>query len=80
MIHRRAFIALLGGAAAWPLARRGCYPKKLPTIVPLVVASLVRRLHDLGRIECYNIAIEYRCAPGGNEPLAGRMRPCRKGI
>jgi hypothetical protein len=70
-MRRRKFITLLGGAAAWPLARRGCYPQKLPTIVSLVVAPLVRRLHDLGRIECYNIVIEYSCAPGGNEPLQG---------
>jgi hypothetical protein len=44
----------------------------------------VQRLHDLGGIECYNVVIEYRWALGGNErfivDVAGRMRPCSKGI
>jgi ABC-type uncharacterized transport system substrate-binding protein len=48
------------------------------------VAPLVQRLHDLGGIECYNVVIEYRWAPGGNErfivDVAGRMRSCSKGI
>jgi hypothetical protein len=47
-------------------------------------AGSVERLHDLGGIECYNVVIEYRWAPGGNERfivgVAGRMRPCSKGI
>ncbi len=27
----------------------------------------MQRLHDLGGIKCYNVVIEYRWAPGGNE-------------
>jgi putative ABC transport system substrate-binding protein len=73
-MRRRAFISLLGGAAAWPLAARAQQPGKLPTIGFLVagtpsshgqwVAALVRRLHELGWIEGRTVAIEYRWAEG----------------
>ena len=58
-MRRRAFISLLGGAAAWPLAARGQQPGKLPTIGYLAAnspaansqgtAAFMQRLRELGR-------------------------------
>jgi hypothetical protein len=61
-MKRRAFITLLGGAAAvWPLAARAQQPGKVPVIgflgaaTPLArsqwVAAFVQRLRELGWIE-----------------------------
>ena len=60
-MRRRNFIALLGSAAAWPLAARAQQAGKQPTIgflgstTPLVesqrVAAFVQRLRELGWIE-----------------------------
>ena len=60
-MKRRAFIALLGGAGAWPLAANA-QQAKLPTIGFLGtstpsnwsqnVAAFVQRLRELGWIEC----------------------------
>ena len=71
---RRAFITLLGGAVAWPLAARAQQPGKLPTIgflgpaTPSVegqrVAAFVQRLRELGWIDGRDLAIEYRWAEG----------------
>jgi putative ABC transport system substrate-binding protein len=69
-VKRRNFIALLGGAAAWPLAARAQQPGKLPMIGylggggPITqrawVDAFVQRLRELGWIEGRNVAIEYR--------------------
>jgi putative ABC transport system substrate-binding protein len=70
---RRAFISLLGGAAAaWPLAARAQQSAKLPTIgylgstTPAVesqrITAFVQRLRELGWIEGRTIAIEVRWA------------------
>src|SRR5262249_7359433 len=74
---RRAFISLLGGAAAWPLAARAQQPAKLPivgylgTAVPSAwspwTAAFVQRLRELGWIEGRTVAIEYRWAEGRSE-------------
>jgi putative tryptophan/tyrosine transport system substrate-binding protein len=79
-MKRRAFISLLGGAAAWPLATRAQQPAKLPTVGLLVsgtpsshgqwVAAFVQRLREFGWIEGRTIAIEYRWAEGRTERAA----------
>jgi len=68
-VRRRAFIALLGGAAAtWPLAARAQEAAKLPrigflgTIPPSIgsqwMSAFERRLAELGWMDGRNIAIE----------------------
>ena len=76
-MKRRAFITLLSGAAAWPLAARAQHAGKLPTIgflgtaTPSTmnsrVAAFVQRLRELGWIENRTVAIEYRWAEGRSE-------------
>jgi putative tryptophan/tyrosine transport system substrate-binding protein len=79
-MKRRAFITLLSGAAAWPLAARAQHAGKLPTIgflgtaTPSTmnsrVAAFVQRLRELGWIENRTVAIEYRWAEGRSERFA----------
>jgi len=80
-VKRRAFITLLGGAAAaWPLAARAQQPGKLPTIGYLGTttasawapwtAAFVQRLDELGWTEGRTIATEYRWADGRSERFA----------
>jgi putative tryptophan/tyrosine transport system substrate-binding protein len=81
-VNRRAFISLLGGAAAaWPLAARAQQPAgKLPTIGYLIsgtpegqrawAAAFVQRLRELGWIEGRTVAIEYRWGEGRSERFA----------
>jgi putative tryptophan/tyrosine transport system substrate-binding protein len=71
-IGRREFVALLGGATAWPLTVRAQQAGKLPTIgflganTPSVqgrwTAAFVQRLQELGWVEGRTVAIEYRWA------------------
>jgi putative ABC transport system substrate-binding protein len=77
MRRRREFIALLGGAASWPLVARAQQQAKLPIIgflgsgTPAIqgqwVAAFVQRLRELGWIEGRTVAIEYRWAEGRSE-------------
>jgi putative ABC transport system substrate-binding protein len=76
-LKRREFIALVGGAAAWPLVARAQQPSKLPTIGLLGagtrsgwadwVAAFVQRLRELGWIEGRTVAMEVRWAEGRPE-------------
>jgi putative tryptophan/tyrosine transport system substrate-binding protein len=73
-MKRRAFIAALGGAVAWPIVARAQQPARLPTvgffgpvkasIDRLQIAIFVERLRGLGWIEGRNVAMEYRWAEG----------------
>jgi len=79
-MRRRAFIALLGGAAAWPLTARAQQSSKLPTIGFLgaatalswsqYLAAFKQRLHELGWVEGRTVVIEVRWAEGRIERFA----------
>ena len=77
-MKRRDFIALLGGAAAWPLAARGQQPA-MPLIGILAVAApeanairlraIREGLRTAGYLEGQNVKVEYRWA----EAHTGRL-------
>jgi putative ABC transport system substrate-binding protein len=77
-LKRRDFVAMLGGAAAWPLAANAQHPA-MPVIGYLsgatfnamreYVAAFHRGLAEAGFFEGRNVTIEYRWAEGHNERL-----------
>jgi putative ABC transport system substrate-binding protein len=65
-MKRRAFITLLGTAAAWPLAARAQQVARIPRIgvlAPSIHEAAIRQgLRDLGYVEGKNIVIYFRSA------------------
>lgn len=78
-MQRREFMALMGGAAVWPLAAHAQTPAAMPVIGYLSAASPARfasrlkafhqGLDELGFAEGRNVIIEYRWAEGQPERL-----------
>jgi putative ABC transport system substrate-binding protein len=74
-MNRRAFMSVLGAAAAWPLAARAQQrPSKIPRIGIIDDAAIWdpfrQGLRDLGYIEGQAVAFEYRSAEGKPDQLA----------
>jgi putative ABC transport system substrate-binding protein len=74
-VKRRAFIAALGGAAAWPLVGRAQQPNRVRRIGLLLVSGpgplgpFREALGGLGYVEGKNIQIEVRSARGQDDRL-----------
>ena len=73
-LHRRAFITLLGGAAAWPLAARAQQPERMRRIGVLMGwpesdpearserGAFIQELQKLGWLDGRNLRIDTRWA------------------
>jgi putative tryptophan/tyrosine transport system substrate-binding protein len=83
MIRRRAFITLLGGAVAWPLAARAQQPEQMRRIGVLTnlvaddpeaqarVGAFLQGLQELGWAVGRNMRIEYRWGAGDADRTRG---------
>ena len=75
-LKRRVFIAVLGGAAAWPLAGHAQRPERVRRVGALIgfpendpfaqrmVSAFAQALERLGWVEGKNVRIDYRYAAG----------------
>jgi len=73
-VRRREFVAIFGGAAAWPLAGHAQQPERVRHVGMLtalaeeisgaMVGTLARSLEGLGWVEGKNIRIDHRFAAG----------------
>jgi ABC-type uncharacterized transport system substrate-binding protein len=75
-VKRRAFIALLGGAATWPLAARAQQRELMRRIgilaqdlQPGLLETLREELRNLGYVEGKSVGIELRNAAGRSDRL-----------
>jgi putative tryptophan/tyrosine transport system substrate-binding protein len=77
-MRRRAFVALMGGAAVWPTVARaqaasmpviGFLSSESPTRFAPQLRLFHQGLREMGYVENQNIAIEYRWAEGHNDRL-----------
>ena len=80
-MRRRAFIAALGGAAAWPVVARAQQPERMRRIGALMsfaendpegqarIAAFREKLRSLGWIEGRNINVVIRWATGSAESI-----------
>jgi putative tryptophan/tyrosine transport system substrate-binding protein len=85
-MRRRKFLALLGGAAAWPLAARAetaATPKRVGVLSPFALETVesrrlmevfVQSLHDLGWADGRNVRVEQRWSTGDNERMQSDAR------
>ena len=79
MTNRRAFIAALGGAAAWPLVARAQQQQPMPVVGHIsdgiqeanstAMEAFGDGLKDMGFVEGHNIAIERHWAGGHEDRL-----------
>src|SRR5262249_20716539 len=72
-MRRREFVALIGGAATWPLAARAQQPAKVPRVGILspaaseaaaTLTAFREAIRDLGYIEGQTIVLDFRLSKG----------------